>query len=79
METGLVAKGDLGRAEVCHGVGMRIQESLDLGKVVGPVTVSREALKAADDFLVEPFNGAVTLGPISGDGAARDAASSHPV
>ena len=79
METGLVAKGDVGRAEVGHGVRVRVQESLDLWKVDGPVTVSREALKTADDFLVEPFNGAVTLGPIGRDGAARDAASRHPV
>ena len=45
----------------------------------GPVTVSRDALKAADNFLVETLDGAVTLGPISGNGAARDAASRHPV
>ena len=58
---------------------MRIQQGLDLRKVDGPVAVGRGALKAADDFSVETFDGAVTLGPIGGDGAARDAASRHPV
>ena len=58
---------------------MGVQQSLNLWKVGGPATVSREALKAADNFLVETLDGAVTLGPISGDGAARDAASTHPV